>query len=130
VDGNDVLATYDAARRAVDRARAGLGPSLVECKTYRMKGHAEHDAQAYVDESELDEWRRRDPILRYERRLDEEGVLSEFERHQIARDVAAELDHDLALAEAAPAPDPATLRLGVYADDTIVNRRDVYTGGL
>ena len=65
VDGNDVLAVYDAARRAVDRARSGGGPTLIEAMTYRMKGHAEHDAQAYVPKAELEEWRAKDPIERY-----------------------------------------------------------------
>jgi pyruvate dehydrogenase E1 component alpha subunit/2-oxoisovalerate dehydrogenase E1 component alpha subunit len=130
VDGNDVLEVWAAARRAVERAKTGGGPTLVECKTYRMKGHAEHDAQTYVDTAELEEWRRRDPIARFERRLEDAGVLSEFERHQIAHAIAAELDQDLAAAEAAPFPDRATLLMGVYADDTIVKHPDVFTGGL
>jgi TPP-dependent pyruvate/acetoin dehydrogenase alpha subunit len=129
VDGNDVLATWDAARRAVERARGGAGPTLLECKTYRMKGHAEHDAQAYVDPAELEEWRRRDPIARYERLLEEAGVLSEFERHQVARDVQAELDHELAIAEGEPYPERATVLTGVYADDSLTATRDTFTGG-
>jgi len=128
VDGNDVLEVHAAARRAVERARGGGGPTLVECKTYRMKGHAEHDAQAYVDTGELEEWRRRDPIARFERRLEDAGLLSEFERHQIARDVASELDHELAAAEAAPLPDRSTLLDGVYADDSSAARGD-FVGG-
>ena len=74
VDGNDVLAVVEAARRAVAWAREGNGPFLLECKTYRRKGHAEHDGQAYVDAEELAEWTRRDPIARFERHLDANGV--------------------------------------------------------
>src|SRR5215831_14444281 len=73
IDGNDVLAVYAAARTAVDRARAGDGPTLIESLTYRMKGHAEHDAQAYVPKEELEEWRARDPLERYTRVLIESG---------------------------------------------------------
>jgi pyruvate dehydrogenase E1 component alpha subunit/2-oxoisovalerate dehydrogenase E1 component alpha subunit len=130
VDGNDVLEVHAATRRAVDRARSGGGPTLLECKTYRMKGHAEHDAQAYVDTQELEEWRHKDPVARYERRLDELGAVSEFERHQISRDVTAELDHELAAAEAEPLPDRATLVHGVYADDGLAARSDIFAGGL
>jgi pyruvate dehydrogenase E1 component alpha subunit/2-oxoisovalerate dehydrogenase E1 component alpha subunit len=129
VDGNDVLEVHAAARRAVERARSGGGSTLVECKTYRMKGHAEHDAQSYVDSAELEEWRRRDPIARFERRLEDAGIVSEFERHQIARDVASELDHELAAAESAPLPDRASLLSGVFADEAIVAKGGEFTGG-
>src|SRR5260370_12565339 len=64
IDGNDVEAVYAASRRAVARARAGGGPTLLEAKTYRMKGHAEHDGQGYVPKEELEDWSRRDPIDR------------------------------------------------------------------
>src|SRR5947199_10576410 len=72
-DGNDVLAVYDATKRAVDRARQGEGVSLIELITYRRKGHAEHDNQSYVPDGEIDRWEREnDPITRYITRLREE----------------------------------------------------------
>ncbi len=74
VDGNDVEAVFEAVREAADRARSGAGPTLIECHTMRMHGHGAHDDMSYVPEELLEEWRRRDPIERYERRLaDEHG---------------------------------------------------------
>src|SRR5205807_438471 len=69
IDGNDVLAVHDAARRAVDRARAGEGPSFLECRTMRMRGHSEADDASYVPKALLDEWRPRDPVKRFEDHL-------------------------------------------------------------
>src|SRR5512141_2769703 len=77
VDGNDVLAVYGATRRAVERARAGEGVTLLEVKTFRMKGHAEHDNQAYVPPELIEEWKARDPIARFERVLLELGHASQ-----------------------------------------------------
>src|SRR4029077_15273236 len=74
-------------RRAVDRARSGEGPTLIEAMTYRMKGHAEHDAQAYVPKEDLDEWRRRDPLERYARVLVEAGDATAEELAAIDRAV-------------------------------------------
>src|SRR6266699_4928971 len=74
VDGNDVLAVYDAAKRAVDRARAGGGVSLLEVLTFRLKGHAEHDNQSYVPQEVIDEWRGKDPIDRFEETLISGGL--------------------------------------------------------
>ena len=65
VDGNDVLATYATAKRAVDRARAGEGVTLIEAKTFRMKGHAEHDNQSYVPPALIEEWSAKDPVVRF-----------------------------------------------------------------
>ncbi len=132
VDGNDVVAVYEVTRKAVQRARAGLGPTLVECKTYRMKGHAEHDAQAYVDKAELEEWRQRDPIARFERDLEAAGVLGVSERLGIHASLQQMLDADVAFAETSPQPDPQLAFHGVYADDSIVarGRAGVFTGAL
>src|SRR5919205_600321 len=69
VDGNDVMAVYGAAKRAVDRARSGGGPTLVEAKTFRLRGHAAHDNQSYVAKELLEQWRRRDPINNFEKQL-------------------------------------------------------------
>jgi pyruvate dehydrogenase E1 component alpha subunit/2-oxoisovalerate dehydrogenase E1 component alpha subunit len=115
VDGNDVLAVYDAARRAVDFARGGGGPTLVEAVTYRMKGHAEHDAQAYVPKEELESWRAQDPIERYARSLVESGAASANELAAIDQAVSEEIDREVELAEASPLPAPEFALEGVYA---------------
>ena len=116
-DGNDVLATYDVTKRAVDRARRGEGVTLVELVTYRRKGHAEHDNQSYVPDGEIEWWEKNnDPIDRYVRvLLDEEQV----DRAALEKlDVRAQLEIDSAteLAERSPAPDPKDALVGVYAD--------------
>src|SRR5205823_9746370 len=80
-DGNDVIATYEITKRAVDRARAGGGVTLIELMTYRRKGHAEHDNQSYVPAGEIDRWEsENDPIDRYVKRLISEG----FDQSEIA----------------------------------------------
>ena len=116
VDGNDVLAVYDAARRAVERARGGGGPTLVESMTYRMKGHAEHDAQAYVPKAEIEEWRAKDPIQRYARVLAETGVAQAADLEAIDSAVAEEVDREVDAAEKAPLPTPDAALRGVYAN--------------
>lgn len=130
VDGNDVLAVHEATREAVDRARAGGGPTLLECKTYRMKGHAEHDAQAYVDKAELEEWRARDPIARFERHLEESGALDAAGRAAVVAELQARLDEDVAFAESSPFPERELAFQAVYADETITarGRAGVYVG--
>ena len=88
VDGNDVLAVYEAALQAVDRARNGLGPSLIECKTYRWRGHFEGDACVYRSEEELAEWKAKDPIPRFARQLVEAEVATQEELDAITSEVA------------------------------------------
>ncbi len=106
VDGNDVLQSYHAARQAVDRARAGGGPTLIEVKTYRRKGHAEHDDQRYVPKEELEWWEARDPVDRYARWLVEQGVVSGEHMAKIESRIKEKLDQAVAEAESAPMPDP------------------------
>jgi TPP-dependent pyruvate/acetoin dehydrogenase alpha subunit len=115
----------------VDRARSGEGPTLIEAKTYRMKGHAEHDAQTYVEKDELEEWRQKDPVARFERHLAAAGILPERDRQVLVAELNRRLDEDVAFAEASPFPDPELALLGVYADEEITRRsmRDVFTGG-
>ncbi len=115
VDGNDVLAVYGAAKEAVDRAREGGGLTLIEVKTYRMKGHAQHDAQAYVPLEELETWRARDPIERYIRFLRENGLAGETEIGELDRRVETELDEAVERALAGRAPEPERALEGVYA---------------
>jgi len=116
VDGNDVLAVYESTRRAVERARRGLGPSLIEADTMRMRGHAEHDDMKYVPKAMLDEWAGKDPILRYERHLMSAGVATREELAAVMSSVETALAEDLAFAEASPFPDPDAGLSGVYAD--------------
>lgn len=132
VDGNDLLAVVEAARAAVAHARAGRGPFLLECKTYRRKGHAEHDGQAYVDAEELAEWSRRDPIALFERQLDASGVMDAAARVAVRAEVDAELDAAVAEAEASPTPVPDPEFRGVRADEeeTVRRRRETFVGGL
>jgi TPP-dependent pyruvate/acetoin dehydrogenase alpha subunit len=104
VDGNDVLAVYDATREAAARARRGEGPTLLECVTFRMKGHAQHDNQAYVPAELIAEWEARDPIARYERVLVARGVATHDEIAAVSERVRAELDSAVELAEASPMP--------------------------
>ncbi len=113
-DGNDVLAVWDVTRRAVERARAGEGVSLVELVTYRRKGHAEHDDQHYVPREELARWERRDPIDLYAARVTGEGWLGAADLAEADGRVVRELDAAVAEAEVEPLPDPATALEGVF----------------
>ena len=116
VDGNDVLAVYLSARRAVDRAREGGGPSFIECKTFRMRGHAAHDNQSYVAKETLEQWRKRDPIAHFEKELRDKKVAAATDLEQVTRKVEAVLDEDLGWAESQPAPAPEDASGGVYAE--------------
>jgi pyruvate dehydrogenase E1 component alpha subunit len=115
VDGNDWFAVHEAAQEAVERARGGGGPSLLECKTMRMRGHAVHDNMAYVPPALLEEWRRRDPIVQFETRLRELGLLDDDAQAALLERIERDLDQAQAFAEKAPLPDPARLTEGLYA---------------
>lgn len=115
VDGNDVVAVYGASKQAVERAREGGGMTIIEVKTYRMKGHAQHDSQSYVLEEELETWRGRDPIDRYIGYLRENGLAGDEEIAQLDRRVEAELDEAVEQALASPPPQPEVALEGVYA---------------
>jgi TPP-dependent pyruvate/acetoin dehydrogenase alpha subunit len=113
-DGNDVLAVYEVTRRAVDRARAGEGVTLIELVTYRRKGHAEHDDQHYVPKEELARWEQQDPIARYVQRVTESGWLEAGSLQAADARVVAKLDAAVGVAEQEPLPEPATALDGVY----------------
>ena len=119
-DGNDVIATYEVTKRAVDRARAGGGVTLIELITYRRKGHAEHDNQSYVPPGEIERWAsENDPIDRYVKALLGEG----FDRtalDAIDARVKEEIDRATDEAEASPMPDPTDALTGVYADPPVM----------
>ncbi len=108
-DGMDVLAVRDAAAEAADRARAGDGPTLLECKTYRFTGHSRSDARGYRSREEEAEWQARDPIPRLR------AELAEADAARIELDVEAELDDAVEFARASPDPDPDQLVHDVYA---------------
>src|ERR671932_2110208 len=107
VDGNDVLAVYEVAKEAFGRARAGEGPTLIEAKTYRMTAHSsDDDDRRYREREEIEEWRQKDPIVRFERYLMENGVLDEAERDEISDRIKAEVAEASEYAENAPLADP------------------------
>jgi TPP-dependent pyruvate/acetoin dehydrogenase alpha subunit len=115
VDGNDVFAVYEATRMAINRARQGNGPSLIECKTFRMSGHSAHDDMSYVAPELLKQWEGKDPILRLEQHLKENSIGTDSEIRQLDAQVIQETDAGLALAEKDPFPDPQETLEKVYA---------------
>src|SRR5947199_4150636 len=107
VDGNDVLAVYEATQRAADYARGGSGPYLLECKTFRMTGHSAHDAAQYVPKGMFEEWGKLDPIVRLEKRMLERGWASRDDVKAVQSAVKAEVDDAVDWADRSPWPDPA-----------------------
>jgi pyruvate dehydrogenase E1 component alpha subunit len=114
VDGNDVFAVHQAARRAMQHARSGKGPYLLECKTFRMTGHSAHDPADYVPKHLWEEWRARDPIVRLEKLMVERGWADQPWLAEARAAVQREVDEAVEWAEASPYPDPATLCEHVY----------------
>jgi len=117
VDGNDVLATYAVTRRAVERARSGDGVTLIEAKTFRMKGHAEHDNQSYVPPELIEEWSAKDPVVRFEKTLIDDGIATAAEFESIQSRVRREVDAATDEAERSPMPRPEEAAMGLYAGD-------------
>ncbi|MCS7006393.1 MAG: thiamine pyrophosphate-dependent dehydrogenase E1 component subunit alpha [Gaiellaceae bacterium] len=115
VDGTDVLAVYREAKRAIEKARAGGGPTLLECVTLRMEGHAVHDDAFYVPKELFERWSEHDPIERFRAWLYEHAALTETEEDEIVSGVKRLLNDALERAEESPLPDPATLEEGVFA---------------
>ncbi|MGB9068836.1 MAG: thiamine pyrophosphate-dependent dehydrogenase E1 component subunit alpha [Candidatus Acidiferrales bacterium] len=116
VDGNDVLAVYAASKAAVDQCRAGRGPVLIEVKTMRMKGHAQHDPAEYVPKAMMDFWKQQDPIARYEKFLTENKLWDAAKKSEIDARIDRELDADQKFAEESPLPPPELAEQGVYCD--------------
>jgi len=115
VDGTDVLAVYREAKQAIEKARQGGGPTLIESVTLRMEGHAVHDDAFYVPKEMFEEWAKRDPLERFRRWLREHAELSDEEEGEIGEGVKKLLNDALRRAEESPLPDPATILDGVYA---------------
>jgi pyruvate dehydrogenase E1 component alpha subunit len=114
VDGNDVMAVYEAAAEAIKRARAGEGPSLVECKTYRHKGHFEGDPCLYRSDDEVNEWKEKDPIPRFEKKLIDMNVLTEQQVSEIKAGIEKQLAEAVDYAEQSPLPEPSEILEDVY----------------
>jgi pyruvate dehydrogenase E1 component alpha subunit len=115
VDGNDFFAVYAAVHEAAARARNGGGPSLIEAKTYRWRGHSKSDRNLYRTQQEIDEWKQRDPIARLRGRLLALDLLSEMEAAAIEAEARAAIEAAVEFARGSPDPDPAGLEDEVYA---------------
>lgn len=122
VDGNDVEAVYQAAGEAIARARRGDGPTLLECKTYRLCGHSRSDPRTYRTKEEEALWETKDPITRLAGRLQQRGLATTASLAEIEQSVKAEIDEAVAFAEASPAPAPEdTLKHVFYSSQKEVN---------
>lgn len=115
VDGNDVLACYEVTKQAVERALSGQGPTLIEAKTFRIVPHSsDDDDRRYRSREEVEEWKRRDPIQRFKRYLEEQGILTEELNQKIREKVSQEVDDAVEFAEKSPQPKPEDLTKYVY----------------
>jgi Pyruvate/2-oxoglutarate dehydrogenase complex, dehydrogenase (E1) component, eukaryotic type, alpha subunit len=117
VDGNDAVAVWGGVTRAIERARAGQGPTLVECKTFRMTGHSAHDDAGYVPAELFQFWEERDPIRRHERLLIERGLIDAAGTEEIKTRVNREIDEAIQIAEKDPFPDPEDCLKDVYYEE-------------
>lgn len=115
VDGNDVLVVYEAARTAVERARAGKGPTLIECKTYRHKGHSRVDSGKYRPKEEVEEWLGKDPIKRFRQAMLGNGILTQTELEHVEKEVADEVADAVKFALDSPYPEGKEALENVYA---------------
>ncbi len=115
VDGNDVIAVYEATSSAVSRARRGEGPTLIECKTYRKRGHSRYDPATYRPTAEVEEWLKKDPIPRFRAKLAEMKVLTEEEDKKLNREVIEAINKAAKFALDSPFPEPDEALEDVYA---------------
>ncbi|EJO5349038.1 pyruvate dehydrogenase (acetyl-transferring) E1 component subunit alpha [Clostridium botulinum] len=116
VDGNDVFAVYEAAEEAIKRAREGKGPTLIECKTYRHRGHFEGDPCVYKPTEEQEEWLAKDPIPRFEKYLVENEILIEEKLKEVQSKVESEIDEAVDFANNSPYPELESVLEDVYTD--------------
>jgi len=116
VDGNDVLAVHRAVQEAIKRARSGNGPTLIECKTYRIRDHAELPYPERRPKEEIEEWKKKDPIKCFKEWLLEKGVLTEEMAKKIEKEIEAELDEAVKFAEESPFPEPEETLRDVYEE--------------
>jgi len=115
VDGNNVLEVYEATRQARDRGYKGLGPTLIEARTMRMKGHAEHDDARYVPKEIIEKWRARDPIVTYEKLLTAKKLMTAEEKAEIEARLDKVIREDVKFAESSPMPAPEEAARSAWA---------------
>lgn len=127
LDGNDIFAVYEAVQAAATRARAGEGPTLLECVTYRYRNHCEvQPPEAFRDPAEIEQWRAKDPIARMRTQLMQRGILTDAIERKVTAEVEAEIDDAIKYAEESPFPAPEELYKDVYAPENpelVVGRR-------
>jgi pyruvate dehydrogenase E1 component, alpha subunit len=116
VDGNDVLAVYEAVSEAIKRAKDGAGPTLIECKTYRFRGHFEGDPQLYRNKEEVEDWMKRDPIPRLEKYLLDTNIATEKEIKKIQDSIRQEIDDAVTFAEGSKEPEERAAVEDIYTD--------------
>jgi pyruvate dehydrogenase E1 component alpha subunit len=115
IDGNDVVAVYEACKEAVDRARGGMGPTLIECKTYRWRTHFEGEPDTYRPPEEVEAWIKREPIAPYRKLLVEQGVLTEAQADEVEAGVLEELGDAVEFARQSPLPEPESALEDLWA---------------
>ena len=117
IDGNDVVQVWNTTRQALERARSGGGPTLIEMKTYRWFGHSDIDPADYRSEDEVQAWMERDPIPRYEDYLREKGLLDDESLAEIQDRVRQEIEEAIDFAEASARPEPEAYLSEVFAEE-------------
>lgn len=115
VDGNDILAVHQAVKEAAERARSGAGPSLIENVTYRWRGHSKSDRNLYRTQEEIEDWKDRDPITRFEKVLEDAGIMDEEVLEQVDQAAQATIDNAAEEATTFPEPSPENIEDEVYA---------------
>jgi pyruvate dehydrogenase E1 component alpha subunit len=123
VDGNDVFAVYEAAQVAVERARRGEGPTLLECKTYRLKGHSRYDPAMYRPKDEVKAWLKKDAVARFQERLLEMSILNDAEVRRIVHQAKNEVEKATKFALESPFPEAQEAVHDVYAEKESAQRR-------
>jgi pyruvate dehydrogenase E1 component alpha subunit len=113
VDGNDILAVVEASQEAIQRARSGSGPTLIECKTYRWYGHSASDPETYRNKEEVEIWKKRCPVERFAKKLKKMGLLTEKKIQEIIQAADREVDESLEYAKSGPDPEPQDIFLGL-----------------
>jgi len=116
VDGTDVLEVFHACKTAVDRARRGEGPTIIESVTMRMQGHAAHDNAWYVPKELLAEWKRKDPLVRFEKKLTDDGIITKSKQESMSADINRQIEDALKIAFERPYPPAEQASEGVFAE--------------
>jgi len=116
IDGNDVLAVYEETNKAVERARAGRGPTLIECKTYRYRGHWEGDPEVYRTKEEVKEWKKRDPLKKFKKYLLENDITQFKEISFVEKKIEDEIKDAVKYAQASPPPRPESALEDLYVE--------------